>query len=109
VDISAIVMTFPVVGESGPTWHLRADQVAHWQVLYPALDIVAEARQALAWVEANSQKRKTASGMTKYLVRWFNRSTDRGGRSPTLITGSLRTVGNRAAIEQFLRRRNVLD
>mgnify|MGYP001573564480 FL=1 len=69
------VLTFPTVGKR-KTWVLTETDVAHWRELYPALDIAAECRRALAWVEANSPK--TAKGMPAFLVRWFNQATDRG-------------------------------
>lgn len=107
LDTSPVVLTFPVVGEGGPSWLLHEAQVARWATLYPTLDVMGEARQALAWIEADSTRRKTAGGMTKCLVSWLNRSVDRphARGSPTLITGSLKTAGNRAALEEVLRRR----
>jgi len=109
-DISPVILTFPVTGQGGPTWPLREAQLARWRELYPTIDVLTEARHALAWLEANPSKRKTAGGMAKFCVSWFNRSVDAPrGRSPTLITGSLKTAGNQAAVEGFLRRRGALD
>jgi len=99
------VLTFPVVGTGGHEWHLREMQIEHWRGLYPQLDIPGEARQALAWVEADKTRRKTQSGMERFLVSWFNRSVDRGPRGPTVVTGSLKTAGNAAALQAFLARR----
>ena len=69
------VLTFPCQGTE-PVWHLSPAQVAAWGQLYPDLDIVAECQHALAYVEANG--RKTAVGMPRYLVTWFNRSVRMG-------------------------------
>jgi len=68
-------MDFPVVGPAGPTWTLERKQLAEWQALYPNLDVEAEMRKALAWVQVNH--RKTARGMPRFLVSWLNRATDR--------------------------------
>jgi hypothetical protein len=77
------VLNFPVVGQGGPLWSLTADQVAEWRELFPGLDILAEARKALAWVKANDGRRKTASGMKRFLVGWFTRTVNNGGsRAP---------------------------
>lgn len=109
-DFSPIVLAFPVVGVDGPTWHLRQALLDHWQQLYPDLDVAAQARQMLAWLEQNPTKRKTAGGMGRALVAWFNRAVDqRRGGGPALITGSLKTAGNKAAIEEFIRRRYGVD
>lgn len=77
------VLTYPCVGKVS-CWHLVDAQIASWQAMYPNLDIQAECRKAWAWVDADSSKRKTAGGMMKYLVSWFNRTTDanRGSNSP---------------------------
>ena len=60
-----VVLAFPVTGQGGPWWHLRDTQIAEWRGLYPALDVLSEARQALAWVSADSKRRKTAGGMSE--------------------------------------------
>ncbi len=105
--------TFPVIGTNGREWHLREAQVELWRSLVPKPRRVGEARQALAWIEADTKRRKTARGMTKFLVSWaatcaVDSSAYSGGR--TLITGSLKTAGNKAAIEEVLRRRgHVVD
>jgi len=75
----APLLSFPVVGKGGPDWHLTKAQVGEWAELYPGLNILAEARKALAWVKSNDGHRKTASGMRKFLVNWFSRSVNCGG------------------------------
>lgn len=76
------LLVFPTVGTQGQTWPLTVTQAALWAECYPNLDILAEARQALAWLHANPGRRKTVSGMPKFLVNWFNRSTNQGGGGP---------------------------
>jgi len=58
------------------TYKLTASQIADWQSLYPGLDVEGEVRKAKAWLEANSQKRRTASGMPRFIVNWLNRATN---------------------------------
>lgn len=74
----AVIVTFPTDGNPGE-WHLTESHVAEWQGLYPSLDILAECRKALAWVQAKASNRKTAGGMKRFLVGWLNRATERGG------------------------------
>ena len=71
------VLEFPCVGQQ-KIWGLAESQISGWSELYPSLDVLAECRKALAWVQAN--ERKTASGMPKFLVRWLNKASD-GSRS----------------------------
>jgi hypothetical protein len=55
---------------------------AEWAAAYPAVDVLGEARKALAWINANPTKRKTARGMARFLVSWMSRCQDKGGSSP---------------------------
>lgn len=76
---SPTVMEFPTVGTGGASWALTHAQLATWASLYPTIDVPAEARKALAWLDANPGRRKTSRGMPAFLVSWFNRHTDRPG------------------------------
>lgn len=77
------LLSFPVVGRGASFWLLTQAQLDEWATLFPGLDVLAECRHALAWVTANEGRRKTASGMRRFLVGWFTRSVNRGGaRSP---------------------------
>lgn len=74
-----VLVIFPIVGKGGPEWSLTADRVETWTTLYPTVDVMAEMLKALAWIDANPTKRKTARGMPRFLVSWLSRATDRGG------------------------------
>lgn len=78
-----VFLTYPIVGPKGPAWSLTETQVSTWAKLFPGLNVEAECLKALAWLQANPQKRKTVTGMPKFLTAWLSRATDRGG-SPTL-------------------------
>ena len=69
------VLAFPTIG-AVKTWPLQALQIERWQALYPTVDVLAECRKALAWIDANPSKRKTAKGMPRFLVHWLNTATD---------------------------------
>jgi len=73
---SPALLSFPTIGVNGRTWPLTEQQVSEWQACYPSLDVLAEARKALAWTQANPGRRKTSKGMLKFLVSWLNRATD---------------------------------
>lgn len=81
VDTSPVVLSFPVVKgkTNGSTdWALRQSVVNELRECFPALDVVAEARKALAWVRANEANRKTASGMRRFLTAWITRAQNSG-------------------------------
>lgn len=100
--LAVVVLKFPTVGTGGAIWELREDQVAAWQALYPGLDVLGQVRQALAWIMASPDRRKTTGGMGKFLVNWLNRSVDRPRLAGAVAP---KTAGNKAGIEEFLRRR----
>ena len=72
---SAPAMAFPCVGKQ-PLWTLEHAQIAAWAGLFPNLDVQAECSKALAWLLANPGRRKTHSGMARFLVNWLTRSVD---------------------------------
>lgn len=74
---------FPVAkkkraADSAPVWTVTPTQIAAWQRDFMHLDIEREVRKAHAWIVANVAKRKTASGMPKFLVAWFMRAEGAG-------------------------------
>ena len=94
------ILVFPTVGTKAQQWPLTQAHLEEWTALYPGLDVLAECRKALAWVQSNDLKRKTPGGMKTFLVKWFNRSTD----SPR-ATGPhpySKTAGNKDAAKAFL-------
>jgi len=76
-DTETPILEFPCNGEK-KTWMLTKEFVEKYRPLYPNLDILAECKQAYAWVISNSGNKKTAKGMPKFLNGWFQRSNDRG-------------------------------
>lgn len=69
------VITFPTVGKQD-SWHLYQDTVDDLQQAFPSLDVLAEARKALAWVNASPDRRKTPRGMRRFLFTWMSKAVD---------------------------------
>lgn len=63
-------MTFPTVGKIA-AWEPSAKECTGWETLFPSLDVEAQCRMALAWIQANPGKRKTARGMPRFIVGWL--------------------------------------
>lgn len=74
---SPTLLTFPCNG-TAKSWDLTEKQLAEWKELFPSLDLLAECRSALAWVDASPSRKKTAGGMKRFLVGWFGRAQDKG-------------------------------
>ncbi len=88
-------LDFPVDG-AGPasnraaTWSATESAIRSLSAAFPSLDVVGECRKAKAWVEANPAKRKTASGMRRFLVNWLSRAQNsgRGAQATHVARGS---------------------
>jgi len=60
--------------QKATSWDLRADKVEEWVDAFPDVDVGLELRSALQWLGDNPTKRKTASGMTRFLGGWLRRA-----------------------------------
>ena len=95
---------FPVVGKS-QTWGLTESLAAELAAAYPDVDVVAEARKALAWVTTNT--RKTARGMPRFLNGWMGRAQNRGGRNgpaPATADSGRKLTAGEIAMREYLER-----
>jgi hypothetical protein len=75
---AAVVLTYTTIGSGPKEWQLTEPHLAELKSLYPGVDVLAECRKALAWLNANTSRRKTHRGMPAFLVRWLNKSNDGG-------------------------------
>jgi hypothetical protein len=55
------------------------EQTQEWAALYPAVDVMQQLRSMKGWIDSNPQKRKTKSGILKFINGWLSREQDRGG------------------------------
>lgn len=68
-----------------------SEQMREWAALYPAVNIEQELRNMVGWCKANPSKRKTASGIMRFITAWLAREQNKGGsRSPAnkIVAGS---------------------
>ncbi len=62
------------------TFHpVYPDDIHRWRELYPAVDIEQQLRGMIGWIESNPTKRKTKSGIVKFITAWLAREQNRGG------------------------------
>jgi len=69
------ILTYPCNGNPSK-WFLTQSQVDEWIALYAGVDVLAECRKALGWLNARTMK-KTARGMPRFLTSWLSRASDR--------------------------------
>lgn len=79
------LLEFPIVGKTPGPWPLTKPFVDDLAAAFPGVDVMAEARKALVWLNANPTKRKTFAGAGRFLVGWVSRSVNSGraARAPS--------------------------
>ena len=55
--------------------------IDEWAKTYPAVNVVQELREMRTWSHANPAQRKTARGVSAFVVRWLGKEQDKGGRA----------------------------
>ncbi len=60
---------------------ITTTDISRWETLYPAVDVRAQIRKMLGWLEGNPAKRKTKSGVVRFITTWLGREQDKGGAS----------------------------
>lgn len=61
--------------------------IERWGELYPAVDVLSQLRSMAGWCEANTQKRKTKSGISRFINSWLSKEQNRGGNL-SLVQGN---------------------
>lgn len=70
-----VEITFPLVGEG--EYHVTTSQSAEWGRLFPAVDVRQELREMRAWLQANPKKRKTGSGIPRFVTSWLSKEQEK--------------------------------
>jgi len=60
-------------------WGVTSADIAEYTALYPAVDVMQELRNMRGWCMANPEKRKTRTGIRRFIARWLSREQDRNG------------------------------
>lgn len=55
------------------------EQVREWAALYPAVNVEQELRNMKGWCTANPSKRKTGSGILRFITSWLAKEQNKGG------------------------------
>lgn len=53
--------------------------IREWTELYQAVDIKQELRKMKGWLDSNPSKKKTKSGIKRFITSWLSRAQDIGG------------------------------
>ena len=56
------------------------DDLVKYRDLYPAVNVEQELRNMVGWIDGNPTKRKTKTGIKKFVNSWLSKEQDQGGR-----------------------------
>lgn len=78
---------FDFVLSSGERWNLPKSKISEYSRTFPTIDLDSEMKLAAQWLRDNPQRRKTASGMYRFLTNWLSKTQNtRGGRRAAVAT-----------------------
>lgn len=81
---------------TGEHWEPEDTDIIQWQKTYQAVDVYQELAKMESWLDANPTRRKTKSGIKRFINLWLTKAQDKGG-SPAISQkkgGSLRDRSN---------------
>lgn len=87
------VITLPL--NTSEEYPIRQSQVEEFKTLYPAVDVDQELRNMRGWLLGNKAKRKTKSGILRFVNSWLAKEQNRGGKQGAAY-GQQQTVSGAA-------------
>ena len=63
--------------KTGEEYPVNQNQIAQWKELYPLVDVMQELREMKGWTDSNPAKRKTKTGILKFITGWLAREQER--------------------------------
>ena len=85
---------------TGVEYPITQADVNGWMELYPAVDVMQELRAMKGWCEANPKKRKTASGIKRFVNSWLAKEQNKGG-TPGYRSDYNQSMAGSSKVEQF--------
>ena len=67
---------FELCTNTGEGYPFYQDDIDSYKGLYPAVDVEQEMRNMIGWLDANPTKRKTKTGMKRFVNGWLVRQQD---------------------------------
>ncbi len=64
----------------GSLYPVNDEDIAEWQKLYPVVDVLQELRKMVGWLNANPTRKKTKSGIKRFINSWLSKEQDKGVR-----------------------------
>jgi hypothetical protein len=78
---------------NGDNWEPEEGDIIQWQRAYKAVNVHKELLAMESWLDANPTRRKTKTGIKRFVNSWLARAQNQGGSSPmakSVKTNSIR-------------------
>lgn len=78
-NINNIAEQAPLVSmplNNGTEHNVTETDVNNWKEAYPNIDVLAELKRMVVWLNANPSRRKTAAGINRFIVAWLARAQE---------------------------------
>jgi hypothetical protein len=75
-----VMATIPLVDKT--EFQVTREMVDEWTQSFPAVDVVASLLRMRTWSNANPANKKTARGVSAFIVRWLGKEQDNAARIP---------------------------
>ncbi|MCD8069074.1 MAG: hypothetical protein LUE87_09350 [Lachnospiraceae bacterium] len=69
-------ITLPLL--DGTDYNVSTEKISVWEKAYPAVDVRQELYKMIAWLNSNTEKRKTRRGIDRFINNWLERSQNKG-------------------------------
>ena len=67
----------------GSAFEIFQSDVDRWSNLYPSVDVMQQLRNMAGWIDGNPSKRKTRSGIKRFVNSWLAKEQNKGGERAT--------------------------
>ena len=67
----------------GSSFEIFQSDIDVWSNLYPAVDVMQQLRNMAGWIDGNPSKRKTRSGIKRFVNSWLAKEQNKGGDRAT--------------------------
>jgi len=95
-DMGAEVGTLPLTTGDHSIYEA---EIAEWGTIYPSVNIGQELNNMRGWLNANPTKKKTKTGINKFINSWLSRQQNKGGQNVGFQAGGR---GGKEAVERQL-------
>ena len=93
-----VMMYLPL--NNGEEFGITPEDFALWKQCYPAVDVMQQLRAMVAWCHANTTRRKTRTGVKKFINSWLARAQDNPRGAQEFSNGRTQSISKADAREQ---------